>query len=253
LEDDPGKDTPAPVITLRDFDRETSLPYGRFSLTVPTDVVAFYINGKLDTFGTLGIGQTYREVRDEVPLEMGANQVELTAVNFAGHETVLTLTMTRQGEIPEYVEQESSWAHYYYDENGELRESSKNNRAFRKPSDGSDWVAQNYMLAIIDEALLTATEDTPDYIEHDGNRLHFQNSISLKTLRDAIEKAELQVQRGTISFTSQSPVFLVDDKEMKWVSIRYTDDKGGSTYSLYYEYPDGTWWMAEVDSHGNQF
>ena len=35
---------------------------------------------------------------------MGVNQLELRAVSFAGHETTCTVTVTRQGEMPEYVE-----------------------------------------------------------------------------------------------------------------------------------------------------
>jgi hypothetical protein len=57
--------------------------------------------------------------------------------------------------MPEYVEEKNgSWAHYY-DENGEFRQGiEKYNHAFKKSSEGSDLVAQKYMLAIIDEALL---------------------------------------------------------------------------------------------------
>jgi hypothetical protein len=43
---------------------------------------------------------------------------KMIAVSFAGHETTCTVTVTRQGEMPEYVKMDGYWLHYYYDENG---------------------------------------------------------------------------------------------------------------------------------------
>jgi hypothetical protein len=172
-------------------------------------------------------------------MEMGVNLFELRAVSFAGHETVQTVTVTRQGEVPEYVEEGRYWNRYYYDEDGRswhVYFQEGENPAFVKPSDDSDEVVRSYMLGIIDEALLEASKDTPDYIEPGENRIHFQNSISLQTLRYIIENAEMHVQLGVISFMPNHPVFLIDGKEVKWAD------------ALYCEYPEGTWWMGKTDS-----
>jgi hypothetical protein len=98
LEDDPGKDTPAPVITLGNFERETSSPRVFLELDLSTDVAAFFINGKQYHFGTSLPWATMPKsigFSEPAPLEMGENQFELAAVSYAGRETVQTVTITR--------------------------------------------------------------------------------------------------------------------------------------------------------------
>ena len=170
-----------------------------------SDMTAFYINGKRYDFGT----GSWTEVLESVPLEMGVNQFELRAVSFAGHETVQTVTVTRQGEMPEYVEEGRYWNRYYYDEDGRswhVYFQEGENPAFVKPSDDSGEVVRNYMLGIIDEALLEGSKDTPDYIEPGENRIHFQNSISLQTLRYIIEKKAERLFVSAVNFVNRDIV-----------------------------------------------
>ena len=236
LEDDPGKGAPAPVITLGNFERKTNLPIVLLKLELSDDVVAFYINDELYSFP---MDWYFTEILEPVPLEMGENVFELRAVNFAGHETMRTVTVTREGEMPEYVEMDGYWRRYYYDENGNFHVVSihgNSNPAFVKPSDASDKEARSYLLGVIDEALLAATEGTSDYKKYDGSSIHFKNSIFLQTLRDAIEGAELFVQCGITSLRSDHLVLSIGDTEIKWTDV------------FYFEYPDGTWWMGKADS-----
>ena len=92
-------DVLAPKITLRDSEWETSFPRVSLELTMSENVRYLYINGELRDFGS---GWPY--VLKSVDLEMGENLFELRAVSFAGHETTRTVTITRQGEIPEHEE-----------------------------------------------------------------------------------------------------------------------------------------------------
>ena len=108
-------DSRAPEIMLGDFEQKTSSPYILLTLTLSDNVIAFYISGELYDFGSAPMTA---ERRKEIPLEVGVNHIELRAVSLAGHETVRTVTITRQGEIPEYVEMDGYWLHYYYNEDG---------------------------------------------------------------------------------------------------------------------------------------
>ena len=94
---------------------------------------------------------------------------------------------------------------------------------------------RSYMLLIINVALLQSTEDTPDYIDSDGFGLYFRNSISLRTLRDAIKSAEMGRHNGKFLLWHPRTVY-VGKQEM------------GGIYSLYWQYPYCTRWIAKVDS-----
>jgi hypothetical protein len=100
--------------------------------------------------------------------------------------------------------------------------------------------ARSYMLSIIDEALLESTEDTPDYIEPNGSRLYFQNSISLQTLRDAVKNAEMYDRNISTFLDSGGPIFFIGEHEIGYAEYLYCD----------YE---GTWWIAKVDSKYTMF
>ena len=188
-------DTLAPEIMLGDFERERDLPRVRLKLRLSDNVETFYINGKRDDSDCKTLGV---EIGQTVPLKMGVNLFELRAVSFAGRETVQTVTVTRQ--VPEYSE-----------------------------------AARSLLLGIIDEALIKATEDTPDYLEPDGCELYFRNSISLQTLRDAIKNAEMvRVNYNSVGF--YPPLIYVGEQRIC------------GRNSFFYEYPDGTWWDVKVDN-----
>jgi len=155
-----------------------------------------------------------------VPLEMGVNQFELRAVSYAGCETVQTVTVTRQ--VPEYSEE-----------------------------------ARSLLLGIIDEALIEATEDTPDSLKPVGRELYFRNSISLQTLRDAIKNAEM-VRVSKPDF--HLPLIYVGEQRIGGITkdsfrnlnpncFKYPDGTWWDVgVGFYYEYPDGTWWDVMVDN-----
>ena len=82
--------------------------------------------------------------------------------------------------------QDGDWLHYYYDESNNLVREYITADNLSLPSEA----ARSYILGIIDEALLEATKDTPDYTDQYGG-VHFQNSISLQAVRDAIETAAM--------------------------------------------------------------
>jgi hypothetical protein len=83
-------DSHAPEIMLGDFERETSFPRVLLKLKLSENVMAFYINGGLYS-QTDGL----TEILEPMPLEMGVNLFELRVVNYAGHETVCMVTITR--------------------------------------------------------------------------------------------------------------------------------------------------------------
>jgi hypothetical protein len=102
--------------------------------------------------------------------------------------------------------------------------------------------ARSYFLAIIDEALLTATEDTPDYLEPDRSRLYFRNSISLQTLHDRVKNAKTKdvdwntrgVDMYGTTFSPNfpaSPIILVGEQEI------------GRGNQIRWEYK-GIWWRV---------
>ena len=107
--------------------------------------------------------------------------------------------------------------------------------------------ARSYMLAIIDEALLEATEDTPDYIEPDRSKLYFRNSISLQTLRDGVKdayrvnftnfyKKRTQIGGRINAPNTLGPIYLVGEEEI------------GDGHTIWWEY-EGIWWRVEF-RHG---
>ena len=87
--------------------------------------------------------------------------------------------------------------------------------------------ARSYMLGIINEALLEATDDTPDYLEPDMSRLYFRNSISLQTLHDIVKDA--YIHQSSLPPNPRNPVSFVGDQEI------------GYGRFLYWEY-GGIWW-----------
>ena len=102
--------------------------------------------------------------------------------------------------------------------------------------------ARSYMLGIIDEAMLESTWDTQDYIEPNRSHLYFRNSGSLQTLRNAITTAKMSKTTGTFP-VSHSPIVYIGKQE-----IGYVDEwESGNPTSLFWEYPDGAWWFAELD------
>ena len=101
--------------------------------------------------------------------------------------------------------------------------------------------ARSYMLGIIDKELRKATEGTPDYIEPNRNHLYFRNSDSLQTLRNAIKTARMIKFTGTP--ISHLPIVYVGEQE-----IGYVDEwMCCAPTALFWEYPAGTWWFAEMD------
>ena len=77
--------------------------------------------------------------------------------------------------------------------------------------------ARQYMLNIIDEALLTATEDDPDYVKYfEGTTapcaFYFNNSISLNKLRVILANAEFIDHSNETWPVSISPLLYVGDK-----------------------------------------
>ena len=93
---------------------------------------------------------------------------------------------------------------------------------------------RTYMLGIIDEALLDATEDIPDYLEPDRSRLYFRNSMSLQTLRDAVKNAKIRKDTSEC-FTTYPPIIFVGEQSI------------GCREFFYCKYPDDTWWILSVD------
>ena len=99
--------------------------------------------------------------------------------------------------------------------------------------DNSGEAARSHLLSIIDEALLDATEDSPDYLDAD-NGIRFQNSITLQTLRDAIEEGAMLNQTN---FVPSSPLI----HPLIWAG----EQKIGTDDRLLCEY-DGEWWEVEL-------
>ena len=98
--------------------------------------------------------------------------------------------------------------------------------------------ARSYILGIIDEALLHATEDTPDYLDRYG-RIHFQNSISLQTLRDALKNEIIWLIVSAPE--KKDRVYVIGGQEI-----------GCANYlMLYWEY-DGAWCWVNIDGDGGQ-
>ena len=92
--------------------------------------------------------------------------------------------------------------------------------------------ARSYMLGIIDEALLEATEDTPDYLTPDRSRLYFRNSISLQTLRDVVKDEYIHYQ-GNLPPNPRALVSFIGEQEVSYGSL------------LYWEY-EGIWWAIRI-------
>jgi len=107
-------DTLAPEIILGDFEHQTYFPHVLLKFTLSEYVKDFYINNKLFGFGT----GSQTDIVHAVDLEMGINYFKLRAVDHLGRETVITTTVTREGEIPEYVQMDGYVMHYYFDEEG---------------------------------------------------------------------------------------------------------------------------------------
>jgi hypothetical protein len=91
--------------------------------------------------------------------------------------------------------------------------------------------ARSCILGIIDEALLNATEDTPDYIEPNRSQLYFQNSISLQTLRDLVKDAHMYY-RPSITPNPAGPVYVVGGQKIghdNKIYCKYEDRRWGVT------------------------
>jgi len=96
-----------------------------------------------------------------------------------------------------------------------------------------------YMLGIIDEALLTATEESLDSMEYhmgtNPGRLHFQNSISLETLGDTIKQAEIRDDTNRTWPVLRTPMLYIDEQEI-----------GGADY--FYCYYQERHWRVDIGS-----
>ena len=107
---------------------------------------------------------------------------------------------------------------------------------------------RRYMLGIIDEALLTATEESLDSMEYDmvtyPRGLHFQNSISLNTLRDIIMQADIVDRTDHTRSVSPLTVLYVDEQE-----IGYTDHFYCTYQERYWHVGIGSTYTQLIDDY----